>query len=55
MTIGHPGKSAARIASAPDAQKVIDVFFSHGHRELDTARVYAEGTTEQVHNEICHR
>lgn len=29
-------------------QQVIDAFKSHGHTELDTARMYGEGTTEQL-------
>lgn len=28
-------------------QKVLDVFKSHGHNELDTARFYCGGTCEQ--------
>lgn len=47
MTFGEEGKVGVRTASLTEAQGILDVFFSHGHRELDTARMYAEGTTEQ--------
>ena len=36
------------ISGVQDCQEILDVYFRHGHRELDTARVYAEGTTEEV-------
>ena len=31
-----------------ECQTILDVFFDLGHRELDTARVYCGGTTEEV-------
>lgn len=45
---GIAGKNAVRNSSLKECQEIIDVFFRHGHKELDTARVYAEGTTEPV-------
>ena len=48
MTIGELGKNGVRTSDLKEAQEIIDVFLSHGHKELDTARVYAEGTTESV-------
>ncbi|THU78635.1 Aldo/keto reductase [Dendrothele bispora CBS 962.96] len=48
MTLGHTGKNGVRIADPKQCQEVLDAFFDHGHKELDTARVYAEGTTEQL-------
>lgn len=48
MTIGAPGKNGVRTSTLDGAQEILDVFFKHGGRELDTARVYAEGTTEDV-------
>ncbi|KAG2051718.1 Aldo/keto reductase [Suillus hirtellus] len=48
MTMGFAGTNGVRTSSEKDCQEIIDIFFSHGHTELDTARVYAEGTTEQV-------
>ncbi|KZV91062.1 Aldo/keto reductase [Exidia glandulosa HHB12029] len=47
MTIGEAGRNGVRNSSLEEAQQILDVFFSHGYRELDTARMYAEGTTEQ--------
>lgn len=48
MTIGEPGKNGVRNDDKKECQEILDVFFNHGHREIDTARVYAEGTTEAV-------
>ena len=48
MTMGEPGKNSIRIPDLKDCQEVIDIFYNHGHKELDTARMYGEGTTEEV-------
>ena len=48
MTFGFEGKNGVRTSSLTECQEILDVFFDHGHTELDTARMYAEGTTEQV-------
>ena len=48
MTFGFEGKNGVRTSSLTECQEILDVFFDHGHAELDTARMYAEGTTEQV-------
>jgi len=48
MTFGEPGKNGVRTSDPKECQEILDVFFDNGHKELDTARVYAEGTTEQV-------
>ncbi|TPX34062.1 hypothetical protein SmJEL517_g03235 [Synchytrium microbalum] len=37
-----------RISDLGTVQKVLDVFSSHGGTELDTARVYCQGNTEEV-------
>jgi len=47
MTMGEPGQNAVRTPDLGDCQKILDVFYKYGHKELDTARVYAGGTTEQ--------
>ncbi|OJA18222.1 hypothetical protein AZE42_06173 [Rhizopogon vesiculosus] len=47
MSIGFDGMDGVRISREKDCQELLDIFFSHGHTELDTARIYAEGTTEQ--------
>ena len=46
--MGEPGKNSIRIPDLKDCQEVIDIFYNHGHKELDTARMYGEGTTEEV-------
>ncbi|KAH7913812.1 NADP-dependent oxidoreductase domain-containing protein [Hygrophoropsis aurantiaca] len=48
MTFGFEGKNGVRTSSLTDCQEILDIFFNHGYTELDTARMYAEGTTEQV-------
>ena len=48
MTMGEQGKNGVRTSDLAECQEIVDVFFRHGHRELDTARIYAEGTTEPV-------
>ncbi|KAI0670451.1 Aldo/keto reductase [Trametes maxima] len=47
MTIGEAGKNGVRNSDPKECQEILDTFFKHGHKELDTARVYAEGTTER--------
>ncbi|KAJ7208769.1 Aldo/keto reductase [Mycena haematopus] len=46
MTFGAPGTDGARVHETKDIEAILDVFLKHGHRELDTARVYAGGTSE---------
>lgn len=46
MTFGEEGKNGVRTALLPECQKILDLFFDMGYNEIDTARVYAEGTTE---------
>ncbi|PWN98569.1 Aldo/keto reductase [Tilletiopsis washingtonensis] len=46
MTLGEAGRNGVRESDLPRCQEILDVYFQHGN-ELDTARQYAEGTTEQ--------
>ncbi|KAH7930820.1 Aldo/keto reductase [Leucogyrophana mollusca] len=48
MTMGSPGKNGVRTSDQSSCQEILDVFFNYGHTELDTARGYGEGTTEQM-------
>ncbi|KAH9901315.1 Aldo/keto reductase [Cubamyces lactineus] len=48
MTMGEAGKNGVRTSDLKECQEILDTFFSHGHKELDTARMYAEGTTEPL-------
>lgn len=48
MTLGFAGKSGIRVHDKGESQNILDIFFKYGYKELDTARMYGEGTTEQV-------
>ncbi|PQE34055.1 hypothetical protein CJF32_00002911 [Rutstroemia sp. NJR-2017a WRK4] len=47
MTFGLPGTLAVRVHQVKDAAAIIDVFQKHGHTEVDSARGYGNGTTEE--------
>jgi hypothetical protein len=47
MTLGHPGKNGVRTSDKAECQDILNTYFQFG-KELDTARMYAEGTTERV-------
>ncbi|KAG1815249.1 NADP-dependent oxidoreductase domain-containing protein [Suillus subaureus] len=51
---GMPGPQSigARVNTVEDAQKIIDVFASHGHRQIDTARIYGGGTSEEIISQL---
>ncbi|CAG8976013.1 hypothetical protein HYALB_00007540 [Hymenoscyphus albidus] len=48
MTIGKPDTLGARVHTAEEGAKIIDTFQAHGHKEIDTARIYGNGTTEEL-------
>lgn len=48
MTMGAQGQGAVRTHKLEECQEIIDLFYKHGHRELDTARAYGNGSTEEV-------
>ncbi|CAL1697781.1 unnamed protein product [Somion occarium] len=52
MTFGEPGKEGARVHELKDIEAILDVFQAHGHSEIDTARVYTGGTSEQLLGKI---
>lgn len=52
MTFGHPGKNGVRTDTLQECQEILDVFHKHGGKEVDTARMYAEGTTEEVLSQL---
>ncbi|KAJ6567413.1 Aldo/keto reductase [Mycena vulgaris] len=52
MTFGEPGSSGARVHELKDVEAILDVFLKHGHREIDTARVYCGGTSEEYLGKI---
>ncbi|KAH7928952.1 Aldo/keto reductase [Leucogyrophana mollusca] len=45
--VPSPKSVAARINTVKDAQEVADLFFSYGHKGLDTSRVYGDGSSEE--------
>eukprot|EP01057_Protomagalhaensia_wolfi_P005369 Protomagalhaensia_wolfi_Nauph_80__5368@NODE_584_length_2249_cov_111_772851_g420_i1_p2_GENE_NODE_584_length_2249_cov_111_772851_g420_i1NODE_584_length_2249_cov_111_772851_g420_i1_p2_ORF_typecomplete_len247_score30_67Aldo_ket_red/PF00248_21/1_2e46_NODE_584_length_2249_cov_111_772851_g420_i111101850 len=47
MTIGKPGVEQARIHSLEGATELLDILQASGNSEVDTARVYGEGSSEE--------
>lgn len=47
MTIGKEGAEQVRIHDFEKAGELLDTFTKYGHRELDTARVYGGGSSEE--------
>lgn len=47
MTMGAPGNEGVRITSVPDVTSMFTTFLSHGHNELDNARLYGGGSSEE--------
>ncbi|CZS98637.1 related to potassium channel beta subunit protein [Rhynchosporium graminicola] len=47
MTFGRQGTEQARVHSLQDCSAILDIFQSHGHNEIDTARFYGEGSSEE--------
>ncbi|KAI0702745.1 Aldo/keto reductase [Earliella scabrosa] len=52
MTFGEPGKEGARVHDLKDVQAILDVFQAHGHYEIDSARTYTGGTSEEYLGKI---
>ncbi|KAF7345492.1 Aflatoxin B1 aldehyde reductase member 3 [Mycena venus] len=55
MTFGEPGVEGARVDNVQDIEAILDVFLKHGHREIDTARVYGRGSSERMLGKISHK
>jgi aflatoxin B1 aldehyde reductase len=47
MTFGRKGVEQARVHDLEDAGKMLELFKSHGHVEIDTARLYGSGSSEE--------
>ncbi|TIA92383.1 hypothetical protein E3P99_00687 [Wallemia hederae] len=48
MTFGEPDtRPLVRVSDIEKVKEFLDVFAKHGHKELDTARVYGQGTSEE--------
>ncbi|THH08213.1 hypothetical protein EW145_g2859 [Phellinidium pouzarii] len=52
MTFGEAGKEGARVHDLKDIEAILDVFQAHGHYEIDTARTYCGGTSEEYLGKI---
>ncbi|KAJ7286404.1 Aldo/keto reductase [Mycena rebaudengoi] len=52
MTFGAPGKETATVPELKDVEAILDVFVKHGHHEVDTARLYGKGTSEEYFGKI---
>ncbi|KAI0334260.1 Aldo/keto reductase [Cubamyces sp. BRFM 1775] len=52
MTFGAAGQEGARVHDLKDVEAILDIFQAHGHYEIDTARVYAGGTSEEYLGKI---
>ncbi|KAJ7738479.1 Aldo/keto reductase [Mycena maculata] len=52
MTFGAQGKEGARVHALKDVEAILDVFLRHGHSEIDSARTYCEGTSEEYLGKI---
>lgn len=46
MTLGN-GAEQSRVSDLEDCKKILDIFQAHGHNEIDTARFYGGGTSEE--------
>ncbi|KAF7440761.1 hypothetical protein PC9H_001109 [Pleurotus ostreatus] len=55
LTFGAEGKDCARVHDINDVEAILDVFQAHGHTEVDTARMYAGGTSEEYLGKTNHR
>ena len=47
MTFGKEGAEMARVHDLSACQTILDTFASHGHTEIDTARMYGGGSSEE--------
>ncbi|KAJ7643581.1 Aldo/keto reductase [Roridomyces roridus] len=48
MTFGAPDKfGQSKVHELKDVEAIVDAFLKRGHREVDTARFYGEGTSEE--------
>lgn len=47
MTFGAPEQDQSRVSDLKDVEAIVDTFLKHGHREIDTSRVYCGGTSEE--------
>ncbi|KAK3061831.1 hypothetical protein LTS18_005345 [Coniosporium uncinatum] len=47
MTIGKEGVEQTRVHTLDETKALLDIFQKHGHNEIDTARFYGQGSSEE--------
>ncbi|EPQ58870.1 Aldo/keto reductase [Gloeophyllum trabeum ATCC 11539] len=47
MTFGEAAFEQARVTDVKEVAAILDVFQAHGHSQVDTARLYCNGTSEE--------
>lgn len=47
MTFGAKENEQSRVSDLAEVNKILDIFQAHGHTDVDTARIYCGGTSEQ--------
>ncbi|KAI0669007.1 Aldo/keto reductase [Trametes maxima] len=52
MTFGDASQEGARVHDLKGVEAILDVFQAHGHYEIDTARTYSGGTSEEYLGKI---
>ena len=52
LTFGKPGVEQTRVHSLEEASEILDIFQKHGHNEIDTARMYGQGSSEEYLGEL---
>lgn len=48
MTLGDEGKEQSRVYDETTVKQILQTFASHGHDELDSARMYGQGSSERM-------
>ncbi|KAH7371184.1 NADP-dependent oxidoreductase domain-containing protein [Pyrenochaeta sp. MPI-SDFR-AT-0127] len=48
MTVGKAGNEGVRVTTLANTSGLLDIFQRHGHVEVDTARVYGNGSSEEL-------
>ncbi|CAI7574354.1 unnamed protein product [Penicillium discolor] len=46
MNIGEPGDGRTRVHTLEEAKQMVELFKSYGHVDIDTARIYGDGSSE---------
>ncbi|KZV72566.1 Aldo/keto reductase [Peniophora sp. CONT] len=55
MTFGYEGTDGGRLHTPEAVSEVLDVFQKHGHKEIDSARVYTSGSSEELLGKIDYK